>query len=377
MQVERTAEVARRATRRRPASIERIFQVRRRELPVVGWSWLYIFAILSSYYVMRPIREQMGVSGGIENLPWLFTANFGCDDPAQHAVRLSREATAAGAVHPDHLSFFHRQHTSCSRWRFTSPIGEQAVWIGRFFFVWLSVFNLFVVSIFWQAIVDVFTSEQGKRLFGFIAAGATIGAIVGSGATALLARSVPTWGLLIGAAMLLEIAVFSVRRALARLRPLDRKPLSQSGEETIGGSIAGGHRACRCRSPYLMNVSLFLLLFSITIDVSLFRAGECRGEGVSRSRRADRVLRERRPRGERAHTGDPALSDRADRACLRRRDGARIAAAPQHPGIRGARLRADDRGCRAFPGPASRRQFRHRAADAGGSVHRAAARGPL
>src|SRR5947209_17746731 len=59
-----------------PRFIERVFQVRRSELPVVGWSWLYIFAILSSYYVMRPIREQMGVSGGIENLPWLFTATL-------------------------------------------------------------------------------------------------------------------------------------------------------------------------------------------------------------------------------------------------------------------------------------------------------------
>ena len=49
-----------------PSLVERLFQVRRDEMPVVGWSWLYIFAILSSYYVMRPIREQMGVSGGIE-----------------------------------------------------------------------------------------------------------------------------------------------------------------------------------------------------------------------------------------------------------------------------------------------------------------------
>jgi len=57
---------------------------------------------------------------------------------------------------------------------------EQTIWVGRIFFIWISVFNLFVVSIFWQMIVDVFNSEQGKRLFGFIAAGATLGAISGS-----------------------------------------------------------------------------------------------------------------------------------------------------------------------------------------------------
>src|SRR4029079_10486092 len=66
----------------------------------------------------------------------------------------------------------------------------QTIWIGRFFFIWTSVFNLFVVSIFWAMVVDIFTSEQGKRLFGFIAAGATIGAIVGSGVTASLATTV-------------------------------------------------------------------------------------------------------------------------------------------------------------------------------------------
>jgi ATP:ADP antiporter, AAA family len=59
---------------------------------------------------------------------------------------------------------------------FATP--EQTVWVGRFFFIWTSVFNLFVVSIFWAMVVDIFTSDQGKRLFGFIAAGATLGAIV-------------------------------------------------------------------------------------------------------------------------------------------------------------------------------------------------------
>ena len=246
----------------RPGFIERMFEVRPSELPVVGWSWLYIFAILSSYYVMRPIREQMGVSGGIENLPWLFTATLVAmillNVPFGYLVkRLPRVRFI-----PITYRFF-----SANILLFALALHladrDQAVWIGRFFFVWLSVFNLFVVSIFWQAIVDVFTSEQGKRLFGFIAAGATIGAIVGSAATALLARSVPTWGLLIGAALLLEIAVFSVRKLSRLSDEMNRKPLSQSGEAAIGGSSLAGIVHV-LKSPYLINVSLFLLLFSIT-----------------------------------------------------------------------------------------------------------------
>jgi AAA family ATP:ADP antiporter len=249
--------------------IERVFQVRPEELPVVGWCWLYIFSILSSYYVMRPIREQMGVSGGIENLPWLFTATLVAmillNVPFGYLVkRLPRVRFI-----PITYRFF-----TANILLFALALHladrEQAVWIGRFFFVWLSVFNLFVVSIFWQTIVDVFTSKEGKRLFGFIAAGATIGAIVGSAATALLARSVPTWGLLVGAAALLEVAVFSARRLSRVSDQLAQKPLSQSGEQAIGGSTLAGliHVV---KSTYLLNVSLFLLLFSITSTFLYFQ----------------------------------------------------------------------------------------------------------
>ena len=242
--------------------IERVFQVRRRELRVVGWSWLYIFSILSSYYVMRPIREQMGVSGGIENLPWLFTATLLAmillNVPFGYLVKRLPRVRFIPITYrfftANILLFALALHLANK---------EQAVWIGRLFFVWLSVFNLFVVSIFWQTIVDVFSSEQGKRLFGFIAAGATIGAILGSAATALLARTVPTWGLLLGAALLLEVAVFSARRLSRVSDQLARKPLSQSGEQPIGGSTFAGLMHV-VRSPYLLNVSLFFLLFSIT-----------------------------------------------------------------------------------------------------------------
>jgi ATP:ADP antiporter, AAA family len=245
-----------------PSLVERLFQVRRDEMPVVGWSWLYIFAILSSYYVMRPIREQMGVSGGIENLPWLFTATLAAmillNVPFGYLVtRLPRIRFI-----PITYRFFTANIILFAIALYLAD-REQAVWIGRFFFVWLSVFNLFVVSIFWQTIVDVFTSEQGKRLFGFIAAGATIGAIAGSAATALLARSVPTWALLVGAALLLEVAVFSMRR-LSRLSDrLYHKPATQSGERAVGGSTHAGIVHV-LRSPYLLNVSLFFILFSIT-----------------------------------------------------------------------------------------------------------------
>ena len=125
------------------------------------------------------------------------------------------------------------------------------------------MFNLFVVSVFWQMNVDLFSPEQGKRLFAVIAAGATIGAIVGSSLTASLARYVSPIVLLLGAALLLEVAVFSVGR-LSRLSPtLHRQPIAGSEEAPIGGSIFAGITHA-FGSQYLLNVSLFLLLFAIT-----------------------------------------------------------------------------------------------------------------
>jgi AAA family ATP:ADP antiporter len=148
------------------------------------------------------------------------------------------------------------------------------VWIGRAFFIWASVYNLFVVSVFWQLNVDLFSPEQGKRLFGFIAAGATIGAISGSALTASLARKVPPTLLLLGAAILLEVAVFSVGR-LAGLSPtLHRQPVrgteAAREDRPIGGGVLAGITHA-LRSPYLLGVSTFMLLFAITATFLYFQ----------------------------------------------------------------------------------------------------------
>jgi AAA family ATP:ADP antiporter len=137
------------------------------------------------------------------------------------------------------------------------------VWIGRVFFVWVSIFNLFVISVFWQMNVDLFSPEQGKRLFGVIAAGATVGAIVGSSVTASLAEYVSPTVLMLGSVILLEVAVFSVGR-LSRLSPtLHHRPVANNAETPIGGGVLGGI-VHTFRSPYLINVAGFLLLYSVT-----------------------------------------------------------------------------------------------------------------
>jgi AAA family ATP:ADP antiporter len=232
------------------------------EVPVLGWCWLYIFSVLSSYYIIRPIRDQMGVAGGVNNLQWLFTASLAgmllLNLPfAWLVAKLPRSRFIPVTYH----FFVANILVFAAVLRWSDP--GSAVWIGRVFFVWVSVFNLFVVSIFWQMNVDLFSPEQGKRLFGAIAAGATIGAIVGSSLTASLVNYVSPVFLMLGSAVLLEIAVFSVGR-LSRLSPtLHRRPAGSGVETPVGGGVFGGI-VHTFRSGYLINVAVFLLLFSLT-----------------------------------------------------------------------------------------------------------------
>jgi AAA family ATP:ADP antiporter len=246
--------------------LRRVIDVRPEEIRVLFWCWLYIFAVLSSYYIMRPIRDEMGVAGGVNNLQWLFTGTLVgmvvLNLPFAYLVKtLPRRRFI-----PLTYRFFALNIILFGALLYLAD-AAQTVWVGRAFFIWVSVYNLFVVSIFWQMNVDLFSPEQGKRLFGFIAAGATLGAIAGSALTAALARFVSPIVLLLGAAVLLELAVFAVGR-LSRLSPaLARQPGSGSeargDEQPIGGSVIAGITHA-LRSPYLVNVSLFILLFAIS-----------------------------------------------------------------------------------------------------------------
>jgi AAA family ATP:ADP antiporter len=252
--------------------LQRIIEVRPAEMRALGWSWLYIFSVLSSYYILRPIRDEMGVAGGVENLQWLFTGTLlgmlSVNPPfAALVAKLPRVRFIALTYRffiANLLVFIVLLHAAT---------GAQNVWIGRVFFIWVSIFNLFVVSVFWAVMVDVFDSEQGKRLFGFIAAGATLGGIVGSSLTASLADEIPTTYLLLISALLLEVAIFGVRRLSRLSEALRRRPARQDDEKPIGGSVFSGVTHV-FNSPFLANVGVYILLFTITSTLLYFQQAE-------------------------------------------------------------------------------------------------------
>src|SRR5450759_2211360 len=142
--------------------LSKIIDVEPSEVPALAWSWLYIFFLLSSYYILRPIRDQMGVAGGVNNLPWLFTGTL----IVMLVLNVPFSAIVKLLPRRQFISLSYRFFAvsilafgAALRW--ATP--EQVVWVGRFFFIWMSVFNLFVVVIFWSMVVDIFNSEQGKR----------------------------------------------------------------------------------------------------------------------------------------------------------------------------------------------------------------------
>ena len=253
--------------------LRRLIDVRPAEMAALLWASLFYFCVLCAYYVIRPIRDDMGVAGGVDNLPWLFTGTLlgmAMANPPYAALvsklpRLKFITYTYRFFEANLLLFF-------ALLLLTSA--AQQIWVGRVFFIWTSVFNLFVVSVFWAFIVDVFSREQGTRLFGFIAAGATVGAMSGSAITATLVSVLGSTPLLLVSVVLLEVAVFAMGRLSGIATALKTKTGGTPDEASpIGGSMmAGLSRAVS--SPYLLNVSVYMLLFTITATVLYFQQAD-------------------------------------------------------------------------------------------------------
>ncbi|MFT4174223.1 MAG: Npt1/Npt2 family nucleotide transporter [Rhodocyclaceae bacterium] len=251
----------------------RFMDVRPGEWQALVWAWLYVLAVMAAYYVIRPVRDAMGVEGGVDNLQWLFTGTLLAMiavNPA-YAVLVKRWARER-FITLTYAFFMVNLLVFALALHGASP--AAMVWVGRAFFIWVSVFNLFVVSVFWALMVDVFDTDQAKRLFGLISAGATIGAMSGSAIASALAHRVPTTWLLLGSVALLVLAVYCVRR-LSRLAPALRAPRQAvaaraEGEAPIGGSLLAG-LSHTMHSPYLLGISLYILLYAVTSTFLYFQ----------------------------------------------------------------------------------------------------------
>ncbi len=239
--------------------ISRAAPVRPGEIQALLWSFAYFFCLLAGYYVLRPLRDEMGIAGGVRNLQWLFTATFVtmlAVVPVYGAVvaRLPRRRFV-----PIVYQFFVANIVLF--WLLLTLDVERTI-VARVFFVWISVFNLFAVSVFWSFMADLFTAEQGKRLFGFIAAGGTAGALAGPALTVWLSLPLGPANLLLVAALLLEAAILCARRLEAAAAGSGSETAVPAGPAGLGGGWLSGI-AMVMRSPYLAGIALWVACLSV------------------------------------------------------------------------------------------------------------------
>jgi AAA family ATP:ADP antiporter len=236
--------------------LQKVVAFERGEGAAVLWSCAYFFFLLSSYYVIRPLRDTMGVAGSDRTLTWLYMGTLVGTLIANPCFSLLVSRYPRRVFLPVVYHFLALcLATFWALLRFLPPDGAKAV--AGVFFVWASVFNLFAVSVFWGFMADLWRSDQGKRLFGFIGVGGTIGAIAGAQLTKSLAEPLGPVNLVLGAALILEGAVFCMRR-LVRIRGVDEGASRGEGAPPGRGMLDGIRLVST--SPYLLGICLFLLL---------------------------------------------------------------------------------------------------------------------
>jgi len=238
-------------------------------LPAVAGFALF-FCLFCGYFMLRPIREAMGIAGGVDKLQWLFTATFVVTllvVPlhgwlSAHVPRRRFIDWAYGFFVLNLLAF-----------ALVFATAGESVWAARIFYVWLSVYNLFVMSVAWSLMADVFDREQAERLFAFMAAGASVGGLVGPTVGALLVTVVGQHGLLLLAAVLLAAAV-AIKHYLMAWRDVggagrpDAPRATEATSRPIAGNPFEGARQV-FSSPYLLGISVFVILLA-TVSTFLY-----------------------------------------------------------------------------------------------------------
>jgi AAA family ATP:ADP antiporter len=234
-------------------ALARIVQVERAEIASVLWSFAYFFSVLCAYYILRPLRDEMGVTVGPQGLQWLFVIVFLVMLAAVPVFGWVVSTFPRRRIVPIIYGFF---IANIAVFWLVFEAGVHGALAAGAFFVWVSVFNLFVVSLFWSLMSDLWRTDQAKRLYGFIAAGGTAGAFAGPLITQTLVKVLGPNNLLIVSALFLAIAI----AAALELRALFAGTAERQGEdEPVGRGVLAGAIAV-WRSPYLFQIALWILL---------------------------------------------------------------------------------------------------------------------
>jgi AAA family ATP:ADP antiporter len=261
----------------KPSVLARLFRsaavIEPFEMKAVLLSMAYFLFLFGSYSIVKPVRDAMGTVYGMSHIQELFTGTFIASFifAPLYAGIASRMRLSTflpwvyGFVAASILLFFALFHMGASD-RMTAAA----------FFVWVSTFNILIISVFWTFMADLFSRTQAKRLFGFVAAGGTIGGIVGPAIATFLVKSVGNNGL-----MLISAGGFIVTAWLVTLLAREKEVMLKAGVEAqktslnhrLAGNPFDGFRLL-AKSPYLLMLALFLLLMTWISTVVYIQLGD-------------------------------------------------------------------------------------------------------
>jgi AAA family ATP:ADP antiporter len=246
----------------------RVVSVRPHEVGGLLASFLTVFCMFTGYSVLRPVRETMGITQGVANLPYLFWATFVGMLLVQPVYGWLTSRYRRTTFLPWVYLFFALNLVGFWVW---FEVQADHTWIARAYYVWLSVFNLFVVAVFWSLMADVFTREQAGRMFAFIAAGISTGGLVGPLLTTQLAERIGTINLLLVAVAMLVLSIVFMLRVIAWQRrhgeagsgavASDAAAPREDVDRPLGGTAWAGFRQV-VSSPYLVLIALFVFLLT-------------------------------------------------------------------------------------------------------------------
>ena len=261
-----------------PKLFSRLTGIEEREAGQVIWAFLCFFCVLSAYFILQPLRDEMGLVLGKDYLPSLFRWSLllvALANPVYswavnrfpriQFIRLSYRFFAANIL------FFIVVLKYLEAQGLIQATGESALtgwafFIPAFFYLWVGVFSLFGVSIFYALLADVYDGEASKKIFGFVGAGGTLGQAFGSFLTAHLVKVLGPTNLLFVSMILLECAVFCMHR-------LTRNYVEPEREETEKPNIFTGARDT-LRTPYLLGICAYLFLYTFTSSFLYFQKQE-------------------------------------------------------------------------------------------------------
>ena len=243
-------------------ALRAVTKVEPNELQATLLSFLFVFLLMTAYFILRPVRDALSSDWTDEQLSWLWTSTFFISLVAVSIYGAVISRLRLRVIVPGVYTFF--AVTFVAFYIAGRTLGDNDL-VNRAYYVWLSVFSLYHLSVFWTFMSGLYNKDQAKRLFAIIAMGASAGAIVGPSIPTFFADTIGTLNLLLIAAVLLMVPIPIIFRLEAlRTSHLGNADLqaAASTESTLGGNPFSGFRTF-VSNPYLLAIGLFILLYVV------------------------------------------------------------------------------------------------------------------